>query len=92
MGDDPAAAPRHPGAADRGHPPGVPAEQQALVAATGFASWDELRAKFKARIVESVTRIRAVKAVVGQATSHMGTGPAKNASASLVGEYRELAN
>ena len=68
------------------------AEQQALVAATGYASWDELRAKFKARIVDSVTRIRAVKGLVGPATSHMGTGPAKNASAELVGEYRELSN
>jgi beta-glucosidase-like glycosyl hydrolase len=68
------------------------AEQQALMAATGIASWDELRAKFKARITESVTRIRSVKAAVGQATSHMGTGPAKDASADLVGEYRSLSN
>jgi beta-glucosidase-like glycosyl hydrolase len=68
------------------------AEQQALMAATGIGSWDELRAKFKARITESVTRIRSVKAAVGQATSHMGAGPAKNASADLVTAYRDLSN
>ncbi|HTL35919.1 MAG TPA: glycoside hydrolase family 3 N-terminal domain-containing protein, partial [Kofleriaceae bacterium] len=68
------------------------AEQQALLAATGIASWDELRAKFKARITESVARIRAAKAAVGPSTSFMKTGPATAASTDLVGEYRQLAN
>lgn len=68
------------------------AEQQALLAATGFASWDELRAKFKARIVESVARIRAAKAAVGRSTTFMRTGPATAASTDLVSQYRQLAN
>ncbi|HUS28787.1 MAG TPA: glycoside hydrolase family 3 N-terminal domain-containing protein [Kofleriaceae bacterium] len=68
------------------------AEQQALLAATGIASWDELRAKFKARITESAARIRSVKAKVGLSTSFMKTGPATAASTDLVGEYRRLAN
>ena len=68
------------------------AEQQALMAATGYTSWDELRAKFKARIIESVTRIRAVKGILGPATSRMGTGPARNASGALPAEYRTLSN
>jgi beta-N-acetylhexosaminidase len=68
------------------------AEQQALMAATGYTSWDELRATFRARITESVTRIRSVKSAIGQATTHMGTGPATNASRDLVSTYRSLAN
>jgi beta-glucosidase-like glycosyl hydrolase len=67
-------------------------EQQALMDATGFTSWDDLRAAFGARITESVTRIRAAKAAVGLATSHLGSGPATNASRDLVSEYRSLAN
>ncbi len=68
------------------------AEQQALIAATGFTSWDELRAKFRARITESAARIHSVKATLGPATSHMGTGPARNATTELAAEYRRLAN
>jgi beta-N-acetylhexosaminidase len=68
------------------------AEQQALMAATGYTSWDELRAKFNARIVESAARIRSVKATVGKSTTFMKTGPATAASTDLVGEYRQLAN
>ncbi len=68
------------------------AEQQALMAATGFASWDALRAQFLARITESAARVRASKVAVGLATSAMGTGPATSASSGLVTEYRRLAN
>jgi hypothetical protein len=68
------------------------AERQALVAAAGFESWDALRSAFRARITESATRIRAVKAAVGRSTTLMGTGPARNASAALTAEYRQLAN
>jgi beta-glucosidase-like glycosyl hydrolase len=67
------------------------AEQHELLAATGYASWDELRAHFNARITESAARIRAAKSAVGLATSHMGTGPATAASHDLVSEYRQLA-
>jgi beta-glucosidase-like glycosyl hydrolase len=68
------------------------AEQAELLAATGFASWADLRAKFRARITESAARIRAVKSTVGLATAHMGTGPAKNASSDLAAAYRDLSN
>ncbi len=66
------------------------AEKAALVAATGFTSWDALRAAFRARITESATRIREVKAAVGLSTSFMGTGPARDASTDLVPEYKQL--
>jgi len=66
------------------------AEIAELVAATGYASWDDLRAKFRARIIESAARIRGVKAAVGWSTSFMKTGPARNASSELTGEYRDL--
>ncbi len=66
------------------------AEQAALTQAAGFASWDELRSAFKARVEESATRIREVKAAVGRSTSFMGTGPATNASAALTAEYVRL--
>jgi beta-glucosidase-like glycosyl hydrolase len=65
-------------------------EQQALVAATGYASWDELRTAFNARIEESAARIHRVKTAIGRATSAMGTGPATNASGALASEYRSL--
>jgi len=68
------------------------AEQHELMAATGYASWDELRAKFRARITESVARIRFVKSTLGLSTSFMKTGAARDASTDLVGEYRNLAN
>jgi len=68
------------------------AEQAELMAATGYASWQELRTQFRARITESAARIRTVKTKVGLSTSFMGTGPAKNASTDLVGEYRSLSN
>jgi beta-glucosidase-like glycosyl hydrolase len=68
------------------------AEQQALMDATGYTSWDDLRAAFRARITESAARIRTAKAAVGLSTSHTGTGAATNASTGLVGEYRTLAN
>jgi beta-glucosidase-like glycosyl hydrolase len=68
------------------------AEQQALMAAAGYTSWDELRAAFKARITESVARIRAAKAAVGRSTTFMRIGPATAASTDLVSEYRQLAN
>jgi len=67
------------------------AEQQALMAATGFASWDALRAAFRARITESAARIRSVKSTIGLSTSFMKTGAARAASTDLVGEYRTLA-
>jgi beta-N-acetylhexosaminidase len=67
------------------------AEQQALLAATGFSSWDALRTAFRARITESAARIRSVKSTIGLSTSFMKTGPARDASAALVGEYRMLA-
>jgi len=66
-------------------------EQQALVAAAGFASWDDLRAAFRARVTESAARIRSVKSTLGLSTSNMQTGPANAASTDLVGEYRQLA-
>jgi len=68
------------------------AEQQALVAATGYASFEELRAAFRARVDESGARIHNVKATLGHATAAMGTGPATAASTDLVPEYRQLAN
>jgi len=67
-------------------------EQKALMAATGYTSWDDLRAAFRARITESVARIRTVKSTLGRSTTFMKTGPARNASADLVDEYRQLAN
>jgi beta-N-acetylhexosaminidase len=67
-------------------------EQHALVAAAGFASWDDLRAAFLARVTESAARIRSVKSTLGLATSNMSTGPANAASADLVGEYHQLSN
>jgi hypothetical protein len=67
------------------------AEKQALMAATGYTSWPELRAQFLARVAESAARIRTAKSAVGLATSHMGTGPATAASTDLVGDYRRLA-
>jgi beta-glucosidase-like glycosyl hydrolase len=68
------------------------AEKQALVAATGYASWDDLRAAFLARVAESGARIHAVKAAIGPSTSFMKTGRASAASADLVGEYHELSH
>jgi beta-glucosidase-like glycosyl hydrolase len=68
------------------------AEQQALVKAAGYPSWDALRTAFRARITESVTRIRGVKSKLGPATSAMKTGPATNASTDLVTEYRSLSH
>ncbi len=69
----------------------MPAGEKAeLLAATGFASWEELRAKFLARITESAARIRSVKSAVGLATSHMGTGRATATSTDLTGTYREI--
>jgi beta-glucosidase-like glycosyl hydrolase len=68
------------------------AEQQALVAATGFASWDDLRAAFRARVDESAARIHMVKSTLGLATSNMKTGPATDATTDLVPEYRSLSN
>lgn len=67
-------------------------EMTELMTATGFTSWDELRAAFRARITESAARIRSVKSTVGLSTSFMKTGAAKEASADLTGEYRELGN
>jgi beta-glucosidase-like glycosyl hydrolase len=68
-----------------------PAEQQALMAATGYTSWDALRTAFRARITGSAARIRSVKGTIGPSTSFMKTGAARDASADLVGEYRSLA-
>ena len=67
------------------------AEQQALLAATGFASWDDLHAAFLARVAESAGRIRTVKSALGRSTTFMKSGPAHDVSADLVGEYRQLA-
>jgi beta-glucosidase-like glycosyl hydrolase len=66
-------------------------EQTELLRATGFASWQELRTKFRARVVESAARIRAAKAAVGWSTSFTKTGPARDASTDLISEYRRLA-
>jgi beta-glucosidase-like glycosyl hydrolase len=68
------------------------AEQQALMAASGYRSWADLRGAFRARITDSAARIRSVKATVGLSTSFMKTGPATAASTDLVGTYRSLAN
>lgn len=68
------------------------AEQQALVTATGYASFDDVRAAFRARVDESAARIHTVKVALGPATAAMGTGPATNASLDLVPEYRQLSN
>lgn len=68
------------------------AEQQALMAATGYTSWPDLRAAFRARITASAALIRSVKATVGRSTSFMKSGPATAASTDLVGTYRSLAN
>ena len=70
----------------------VTAEQKALIAATGYASWDDLRAAFRARITESVARIRTVKSTLGRSTTFMKKGAARDASADLVDEYHQLAN
>jgi beta-glucosidase-like glycosyl hydrolase len=66
------------------------AEQQALIAATGYASWQALRDAFRARITESAAHIRSVKSTIGLSTSFMKSGPATSASTDLVGEYRQL--
>lgn len=66
------------------------AEQQELVNASGLGSWDAVRARFEQRIQESATRIREVKAAVGRSTTFTGSGPARDASGALAGEYRAL--
>lgn len=68
------------------------AEKAELVRAAGYASWTELRAAFRARVLESAARIKTVKTSLGRITAHLGAGPATAASSSLIGEYRDLAN
>ena len=66
------------------------AEKQELVNATGLGSWDEVRARFEQRIQDSAARIHQVKSTIGRSTTFTGSGPARDASGALAGEYRSL--
>jgi beta-glucosidase-like glycosyl hydrolase len=68
----------------------APAEQEQLASDAGEPNFASFQAKFKDRVAEAATRIKASKDRVGKSATFAKSGEARAASADLVGQYQQL--